>query len=239
MRYKVVDSNNNIIAVDEDTNFNYVCYNAEDDVVVLCKNKKIAFGAKIKGQVYSFGQEVKNYPIVSLIEVDILEYNYLKNLISNSSSGTDEIPEDSYEDSIAVNVDTSTIEFVRNKKIEEMSVACKSAITAGVEVTLSDGTYHFDLSTEDQLNINRLRYSLNAGEEYIAYHSKGELFRYYSRADIQKIIEATDNHILYHTSYFNSLKLYINSLTKIVNVENVYYGQDFPSKYKSTVFTSL
>ena len=135
MIYKVIDSKNNIIAVDEDTNFNYVCYNAEDDIVVFCKNKKIAFGIQINNQIYSFGQKIKSYPIVSLIEIDILEYNYLKSLMEKSSDST---IEDTSEE-ITVIEDTSTINATKRKKIEEMSKECKSTISLGIDVTLSKG----------------------------------------------------------------------------------------------------
>ena len=135
MRYKVIDSKNNIIAVDEDTNFNYVCYNAEDDIVVFCKNKKIAFGIQINNQINSFGQKIKSYPIVSLIEIDILEYNYLKSLMEKSSDST---IEDTSEE-ITVIEDTSTINATKRKKIEEMSKECKSTISLGIDVTLSKG----------------------------------------------------------------------------------------------------
>ena len=84
-----------------------------------------------------------------------------------------------------------------------------------------------------------LRYYLIAGEENIAYHSKNSLFEYYSREDIQKLIEQVDNYILYHTSYFNSLKNYINSLNKIETINKIQYGQDFPDEYKSETLLSF
>jgi hypothetical protein len=51
-------------------------------------------------------------------------------------------------------IDTSTLEFAKNYKIDEMKDMCNKAITNGVDVMLSDGQiYHFDLTIEDQLNL--------------------------------------------------------------------------------------
>ena len=123
---------------------------------------------------------------------------------------------------------------------EAMSKACQSAITAGVDVTLSDGTvHHYSLTQEDQLNLMSLQSMAAAGAEAVPYHADGEACVYYSAVDFNKIIEAATLWKLYQESYFNSLRGYIHSLADEKELAAVAYGMEIPEAFQTDVLRQL
>jgi predicted DNA-binding ArsR family transcriptional regulator len=46
---------------------------------------------------------------------------------------------------------------------------------------------------------------------------------------------AVNKHKTYHTTYYNSLKNYINSLQTIEEIAAITYGIEIPDEYKSEV----
>ena len=97
-----------------------------------------------------------------------------------------------------------------------MSLNCNKTITNGFDITLSDGnSYHFSLTTQDQLNLITLATMVESGETQIPYHADGEPCKFYSATDISAIIAKATEFKTYHISYYNSLKTYINSMETI------------------------
>ena len=133
-----------------------------------------------------------------------------------------------------------TIDYVKTAKIAEMNYICNKVIENGIDVQLSDGNvYHFSLTTQDQLNLITLQSMIAGGETYIPYHADGELCRYYSVDDIKVVMDAATAHKTFHVTYFNSLKVYINSLDDIATVSRVQYGMDIPAEYQSDILKVL
>ena len=133
-----------------------------------------------------------------------------------------------------------TVAFIKDAKIKEMKSTCRSTIENGIDVVLSDGeTYHFSLTTQDQLNLTTLSAMVSAGETSIPYHADNEPCKYYSVEDILIIVTEAKNHIAYHTTYYNSLKLYISSLRSINTISAIVYGCEIPEKYQSEVLVTL
>lgn len=177
-----------------------------------------------------------DFPVVTMRKIGLKEYNQLKMALESQQEDQGNLPP-VQEETLS---DFSTLNTIKNSKILEMKQECNSKIINGVEIILSDESiHHFELTTEDQLNLQNIKYLISQGEVQFAYHSKGEPFRYYSKKDMLLIINTANEHILYHNSYFNSLKNYINSLTDIKDVNSIKYGQDFPNKYKSEVLLSF
>lgn len=132
------------------------------------------------------------------------------------------------------------LDGVRAAKIRDMSAACNAAIVGGIDVKLSDGvTYHYSLTMEDQLNMMNRQAMVASGSESIQYHADGEECRYYSAADFSDIAEAATSWALYHQSYFNSLKMYIQSMTTAEEIAAVSYGMAIPEAYQSDVLKDL
>lgn len=124
--------------------------------------------------------------------------------------------------------------------IASMSAACNAAITGGVDVTLGDGnTYHYSLTAEDQINLISLQSMVAAGADAVPYHADGEACRYYSAADFTAIAQAATAWVLYHQSYFNSLKQYILSAETPEELDAVTYGMEIPEAYRTEVLAQI
>lgn len=183
-----------------------------------------------------------DYETVDIIRIDKEEYEILLDAVE--SGGEIEVGQDveqPIEDTPIVDpVEETTIEYVRSAKIAKMTTTCNKVIENGIDVFLSDGiSYHFSLTTQDQLNLITLQSMIAAGETSIPYHADGELCRYYSVDDITAVMEAATAYKTYHVTYFNSLKMYINSMSNIADISAVQYGMDVPDEYQSDILKAM
>lgn len=129
---------------------------------------------------------------------------------------------------------------LKGKVIAYMSEMCNKTIIDGVDVVLSDGeSHHFSLDITDQMNLSTLQTLIASGETQIPYHETGMPCKFYTPQDILLLCEASTAHVEYHTTYFNSLRDYINSLENGVDVYCVDYGMEIPVEYQSEVFKAL
>lgn len=130
-----------------------------------------------------------------------------------------------------------TVDFVREVKTKEMSIACNRAITDGFDIELSDGElHHFSMTLQDQTNLADAQTQIIGGASEIAYHADGEDYRMYSADEMTTIIAVANQHKLYHLAYFGSLKTWINALSQIKRIQDIEYGTEIPVKYQSTLF---
>lgn len=177
-----------------------------------------------------------------VIEINKEEYDELYELIERDEEITpdpepdpDPVPTPDPED------EDVTVAYAKTLKIREMKNTCENLIYAGIDVTLSDEeSHHFSLTDHDQLDIFKLEMIARSGEqEFLPYHEDGELCKFYPAQDIITIADCATNFIMYHTTYFNSLKAYINSLRSLNTVARVVYGMDIPEKYQSDVWKEI
>lgn len=134
----------------------------------------------------------------------------------------------------------ATVEFVRDAKIKQMSRVCESIITNGFDIELSDGNlHHFSLSANDQINMITLASQISSGTMLIPYHADGELCKYYAVSDAAAILEKATTLKTYHTTYYNSLKYYIESLDSIEDISAIQYGAEIPAGYQSDVYKQM
>ena len=133
-----------------------------------------------------------------------------------------------------------TLEFVREAKIKQMSRTCEETIKNGFDVVLSDGkSHHFSLELEDQLKIQALALKAQSGDQMLYWHPDGELCTFYTAADVMKIYGELEKIQTLQTTYFNSLKYYINNLQTIEEVSAITYGTPIPEQYQSEVLRYL
>lgn len=178
------------------------------------------------------------FDMAEIIEIDEEEYNTLYDAIENGKEISPEPDEDTGLPEVPVvdAIEEVTVDYLKSAKIAEMSSVCNKTITSGFDVILSDkNTYHFSLTTQDQLNLITLASMVANGETHIPYHADNELCRFYSAEDINTIIMTATNFKTYQVSYFNALKMYIESLRSKKTVSSVKYGMEIPEKYQSEV----
>ena len=129
-----------------------------------------------------------------------------------------------------------TVEEVKTQKLQEVGEACRQIIHAGVDVFLPGGTVeHFSLKEEDQINLFGKQAQLAAGAEQLEYHQDGYPCRYYSAEEMTAIITAAMQHVSYHTTYCNSLNMWIADATTMEELNTIFYGADIPKGYQSEV----
>ncbi len=152
----------------------------------------------------------KNTKVVTINEISENEFNRLKNLLNSNQE---------------VSADANALKDAIETAIKKLSEVCHSKITEGFSVRLSDGKIHsFRLTTEDQLNLLTLESLLSSGAQSFVYHATNEPCKVFSRSEINKVINTFKQHILYHTTYFNVAKQYLNSLVNIEEVTSFSYG---------------
>lgn len=150
--------------------------------------------------------------IVTIKEITLEEFNKLQSLLNSNQE---------------ISADESVLAKAKQQMIARISGICKKKITSGFSLTLSDGEiYSFKLTTEDQLNLMSIEGQLNAGAETILYHATNQPCKFFSREDMFKIISTFKRYTLYHTTYFNIAKQYINTLTSTEKVNMFTYGTD-------------
>lgn len=242
MYYKIIN-NNNIVGVATSINFRkyqkkhgVILFSNENDAEYIESNNVLYHDDWLKAlQTYDI-----NYISAQIIQIDINEYEFLK----QSFEEMDQIPveEDTpiEEDIDEIIEENQTLEFIKESKIKYMSYMCKSIITSGFDIVLSDGeSHHFSMEIEDQIKIQTLAMKAQSGQQLLPWHSDGELCVFYPAEDILSIYNELEKLQTFHTTYFNSLKYYIESLDTVEGVNSIYYGINIPEEYQSEVLKYL
>lgn len=182
----------------------------------------------------------RNYITTTYVEIDKAEYDALREALDNREDETEPIDDLPTPDEPVDPVYDNTLEFLRASKISEMSRYCNTVITNGIDVELSDGqSYHFSLTTQDQLNLLTLSTLIAGGQQQIPYHADDELCKFYDAVDMLAIIQKATEFKSFQVTYFNALKAYIESLDSIEEIGAVEYGMDIPEEFQSDVLKAL
>ena len=219
----------------------YCRFDKRSGMVLRCSERDKPSGiiSERTGEIYhvdgwpKFPDGVSAAGTVTIGYIDDTEYDALTDALD--ANGPVEQPDEDHE--IPQN---ESVEYVKDAVIKKMSTACNVAITSGIDVVLSDGKpHHFSLKIEDQLNLISLNGLILAGAESVPYHADGEECKYFSAEDFQAVANAATAWKIYQESYFNSLRVYIQSLNTIPDLIAVQYGIPIPEKYMTDVFKML
>ena len=122
-----------------------------------------------------------------------------------------------------------TLQEATKAKLLELSHKCNATITAGCDVTLSDGTTgHISMKDEDQINLIAAQAAVQAGQVGYPYHLDGDLCKVYPAADIVTMATAATQHKLYHTTYCNHLNVWVRRCETVAEVQAIKYGSKLP-----------
>lgn len=127
------------------------------------------------------------------------------------------------------------VEYIRSGKLKEMSSACSHAIEEGFDLEIRSEIKHFSLTIQDQLNLISLD-KMAQTQSLIPYHADGEDVIFYTPEEINDIIDSANALKIYHTTYYNALKNYINALNTIEEIYAIEYGIEIPEQYQTEVF---
>ena len=124
-----------------------------------------------------------------------------------------------------------TIEQIKSIKINELRAICHQMIEAGVDVEIGGEIQHFSYTTEDQNNIKDafdLAYQTGLS---VPYHADGESCTLFTPAEITMIFIMNKTNLTHHTTYFNQMKMYIESLDDIDAIQSIQYGDPLTGEY--------
>ena len=184
-------------------------------------------------------QAQEAYTMVQVLEISEEEYNAYAQAIAMNEIIEEEVEEEPLIELPEDPIEQNSIEFIRSSKINEMSYTCRNTIENGFDITLSDGEiHHFSLDTQDQLNLITLS-ALAETQDLIPYHADGEMCRFYAALEMKQIVAAATQFKMYHTTYYNALKAYINSLDNIGDIAAVTYGMELPQEFQSDVLKAI
>ena len=236
--YKIVEQNNIVGVITSNDFIKYSpitdCYDATTDVYGEYASYQNTLYRSSWMQPIKTAEEYKSALIITISKSEydafieaLKAQEEIENVETEEEAREREIEEQTNIDPI----DQLSIEFIRSSKISAMSYACRKAIEQGFDLILRGESHHFSLTTQDQLNLM----NLDTTQELIPYHADGEQYTYYTADEIKQIINAANDHKVYHTAYYNSLKEYINTLETIEDIAAITYGTPIPDKYKSEV----
>ena len=183
------------------------------------------------------------YENVMVISIPEKEYDILNKLnvaepVSIEDLYLDTEPEEVLEKAPKIE-EVATVEYVRERKLKELSAECRQSIESGFSLVLSDeASHHFSMTTQDQINLIGLQQALTDGDDMI-YHADGELEQFYSEEDAKLVLAGAKKWKNYNLVLYNSLKNWINSMTDISAIEAVTYDSEIPDEYCTAVLEHL
>ena len=142
-------------------------------------------------------------------------------------------------DVIEIVGEDNALSVVMSAKLSEISNACNAVIVNGVDIKFGEENVHFNLSIEDQSNINNLFRVVELGGTEFPYQADGGVCRIYTAAEIAAIYIAAQTLITTQTTYHNELKQYVQTLTDVEEVSAVQYGMTLPEPYLTEMIEKL
>lgn len=134
-------------------------------------------------------------------------------------------------DVIEIVGEDNALSVVMSAKLSEISNACNAVIVNGVDIKFGEENVHFNLSIEDQSNINNLFRVVELGGTEFPYQADGGVCRIYTAAEIAAIYITAQTLITTQTTYHNELKQYVQTLTSAEEVSAIQYGMTLPEPY--------
>lgn len=145
----------------------------------------------------------------------------------------------SIDDATEIVGEDEALSIIKSAKLNEISKACNETIVSGIDLELDGEIVHFNLSIEDQSNINNLFRVVELGGTEYPYQADGGVCRIYTAAEIAQIYLASQSLITTQTTYHNTLKSYIQSLEDVETISSAFYGMTLPAEYAAEMASKL
>lgn len=126
---------------------------------------------------------------------------------------------------------TPSLESVKDSKINSLSRICNTSIIDGVDVEIDGNVEHFSYTEEDQMNIKEIFDLAVQSNISMYYHADGQSCKLYTVEQIVNIYTSLAMNKMHHITYFNQLKMFIQSLEDVDAVNNIEYGVELTGEY--------
>lgn len=132
-----------------------------------------------------------------------------------------------------------TVEELKNIKILDWSSICNAQIVNGVNIDIDGNIEHFSYNDEDQVNIKEL-FDLSVQTNVpMYYHSDGNSCKLYTVEQITLLYTTAAMNKMHHITYFNQLKMYLNTLDILDDINNLNYGCELEGDYLETYNSAM
>jgi hypothetical protein len=138
-----------------------------------------------------------------------------------------------------LSISASALSTGKANKLNELSTACEEKIYDGIDVKTTQGTEHFSLELNDQINLAARYLEVKSGATAAVYHADPDNndYRLFTADEIIAIYTAADAFRIYETTYFNKLKKWVNRCTTITDVNAITYGVSLPTDLDTELAT--
>ena len=228
------------------TNLDFARYSEKSGRVHICKaieGQYVVVNGKYYRDDWMLATSKDSYvdwsPAV-VVSIPEAEYDILNRgdesetkIVNTEKTGTD------ISEKVFTHDETVTLDFVRKRKLSELSSECERSIENGFDLVLGDGvSHHFSLTIQDQLNLLDLQKALNEGNDLV-YHADGELAQFYGEDDARDILIGATKWKQYNIVLYNNLKHWINSIEDISVIDAIKYDSVIPNEYCTAVLQTL
>lgn len=134
-----------------------------------------------------------------------------------------------------------TLEEIKEFKKQEIRSAYQMTKALGVDVELSTGIEHFPLTDEDITFLMGKQFELSASSsssEAVSYQDSENRCKFYSRDDMQAIIQTALQFVNFQTTYRNNLCEWVDECQEKDEIEEITYGCEIPEQYQNDVLKS-
>lgn len=163
--------------------------------------------------------DCKEYTLDIIDKNNIYKYKYLDG----------EIIELTNEEKVPYFYEQEYLKFIeaKQRKIEQLSSICEKNIVKGIQ--FNNKNFSYELTDQNNL-YNAFQLSQGTGLS-VPYHADNEDCELYSQEDIVAIYILQQTNLTHNSTYFNQLKMYVESLNTIEEINAVYYGQELTGTY--------
>lgn len=240
MEYYKIIQNNTIIGAS--TNLQFARYSPVIECLLYCSKAQgqyIICNEKLYRDSWMKPTTVPmDFIEAQVTSIEKEEYDMIVNALQTVETIVIAEPDEEVVEEPIIEEESDIVTFTRSMKLKEMSATCRRVIEAGFDLELRGETHHFSLDTQDQLNLISLS-AMAQTQSMIPYHADGEMCIFYTAEEINQIVETATAFKVYHTTYYNALKGYINALDTAEAISAIEYGTPIPEEYKSDVLRML
>lgn len=200
---------------------------------------KLVFKTKPpKSSVYLSGCKIINEWNPTLVQTDRSHYTYLYRTYEGDPNTIElcdnHIPYEPSGMDINAKEHPLTLDEIKQRKISELSRSCNEEITKGISIQVHDTLEHFSYRDEDQTNIKELFDLAIQTNIPMYYHSDNQGCKLYSVEQIIELYATASMNKLHHTTYFNQMKQYIESLDNTESINSITYGDQLSNEFLTT-----
>lgn len=132
-----------------------------------------------------------------------------------------------------------TVDELKEYKINQMGLLNTALIEKGIDVNVNGQEKHFSLSAYDQLNLFGLKARILEGATVIPYHADGEYCALYDVEEMNQIIKAAEEYVMYNTTRCNMLNMWIRRSETREEVERITFDSVLPDDLQAKMYEIL